>query len=228
MAIGVMLLGAGCGLPPAPQGTVNASGRRTLFEKWCHFGNAGTGPGTTDSRWEIVDINTTAVKNAAKVLRDEVRAAGAELTHSQSLEIVAHQLGYRDWNTASAQLSTGSGAAIPVLRVQDGISALQFYVGYLGFAVDWEHRFEEGMPLYARISRSQTTLDLSEHYGDGTPGSVIWIPVSDLRSLHRELKRRPNRMLRPNIESDAPGGPTMTITDPFGNELRFCEPTPQH
>ena len=27
------------------------------------------------------------------------------------------------------------------------------------------------------------------------------------------------------IDPDAPGGPTMTIIDPFGNELRFCEPT---
>lgn len=29
---------------------------------------------------------------------------------------------------------------------------------------------------------------------------------------------------RPGIDRDAPGGPTMTIIDPFGNELRFCEP----
>lgn len=30
----------------------------------------------------------------------------ADLTHSQALEIVAQQLGFRDWNTASARLLT--------------------------------------------------------------------------------------------------------------------------
>lgn len=30
--------------------------------------------------------------------------------------------------------------------------------------------------------------------------------------------------LRPGIDPDAPGGPTMDLIDPFSNVLRFCQP----
>ena len=33
---------------------------------------------------------------------------------------------------------------IPILRIFDPGKAKEFYVDYLGFAVDWEHRFEPG------------------------------------------------------------------------------------
>jgi len=32
---------------------------------------------------------------------------------------------------------------IPLLRIFDVAKAKEFYVGFLGFAIDWEHRFEE-------------------------------------------------------------------------------------
>lgn len=119
----------------------------------------------------------------------------------------------------------GSGPAVPVLRIQDEALARELYVDHLGFDVDWEHRFEPGMPLYMRIRRGETVLDLSEHHGDGTPGSVVWIPIASADALHAELTRRPHRRLRSGIDRDAPGGPTIAVTDPFGNVLRFCEPT---
>ncbi len=37
----------------------------------------------------------------------------------------------------------------------------------------WEHRFEPGLPLYARVRRDQAVLDLSEHHGDGTFGNTL-------------------------------------------------------
>lgn len=120
--------------------------------------------------------------------------------------------------------AAGLGAGVPVLRVQDWPLAQEFYGDYLGFSVDWVHRFEPGLPAYARMSRDGTVLDLSEHHGDGTPGSVVWIPVADVKALHRELAARPHPRLRPGIDKRAPGGPTMAIVDPFGNTLRFCRP----
>ena len=36
---------------------------------------------------------------------------------------------------------------IPVLRIFDLALAKAFYVDWLGFRVDWEHRFEPGMPV---------------------------------------------------------------------------------
>lgn len=41
----------------------------------------------------------------------------------------------------------------------------------------------------------------------------------------RELTSKEYTRLRPDIDRAAPGGPTMEIIDPFGNVLRFCEPS---
>jgi catechol 2,3-dioxygenase-like lactoylglutathione lyase family enzyme len=65
--------------------------------------------------------------------------------------------------------------AIPVLRIYDIAKAREFYVDFLGFQIDWEHRFAPDLPLYMQVSRSGVTLHLSEHYGDGTPGTVVYI-----------------------------------------------------
>ncbi|NIJ42408.1 hypothetical protein FHS78_002702 [Parvibaculum indicum] len=46
-----------------------------------------------------------AAKRRARELRMELAAQGTSLTHSAALELVARELGYRDWNTASARLS---------------------------------------------------------------------------------------------------------------------------
>lgn len=43
-----------------------------------------------------------AMKAAAKALRRELEARGAPVSHSEALEIVARQHGFRDWNTAHA------------------------------------------------------------------------------------------------------------------------------
>jgi DNA-binding SARP family transcriptional activator/DNA-binding XRE family transcriptional regulator len=115
------------------------------------------------------------------------------------------------------------GPGVPVLRVMSMEIALPFYIDYLGFTLDWEHQFEPGMPLYAQVSRSTVILHLSEHHGDGSPNGVVWFPVRDVFSLHQELLARPNAPLRPGINPDAPGGPTLQITDPYGNVLRFAQ-----
>lgn len=196
-----------------------------------------------------MDLTLAHAKTAARALRRTLADTDVTISHSRALEIVAAQLGFADWNTAAARLpagpparsSTGSsagpsaappgpgltgfGSAIPVLRVQDEARAREFYADYLGFEVEWEHRFEPGMPLYLRMRRGQAVLDLSEHHGDGTPGTVVWVPVASADALYAELSRRPYARLRPGIDRDAPGGPTIELVDPFGNVLRLCEPT---
>jgi hypothetical protein len=167
-----------------------------------------------------MNISHSEAKRAARVLRAEV----PDLGHSQALEIVARQLGHRDWNTASAKLADGIGTAVPVLRMLDIPSAHEFYLDYLGFAVEWEHRFEPGMPLYTRIRRDNLVIDLSEHHGDGTPGSGVWVPVTDVHALHRELSAKHYPRQRPAVDEHAPGGPTLAVIDPFANVIRFCQP----
>ena len=114
---------------------------------------------------------------------------------------------------------------MPILRIFSVAKAGEFYVDYLGFAVDWEHRFEPGMPLYAQVSRGGIRLHLSGHYGDGTPGTAVWIPVADVRGLYDEVRERFDILnQRPGFEEHGPGGPGFSIGDPFGNHLRFAQP----
>lgn len=163
-------------------------------------------------------------KRAARVLREQLPKA--DLTHSRALEVVAQQLGYRDWNTASARLHKDAeiGVPVPVLRSLDEARAREFYLGFLGFSIEWEHRFEPNSPLYMRLRRGRMLLDLSEHHGDGTPGSTIWVPVDDVQALQKEFVEKSYKFMRPGIDIDSPGGPTMDVFDPFSNTIRFCSP----
>lgn len=112
--------------------------------------------------------------------------------------------------------------AIPILRIFDEAKAREFYVDYLGFSVDWEHRFEADLPLYLQVSRSGLILHLSEHHGDGTPGSVIFCEMTGIRAFHAELTAKAYRYYRPGLE-EAPWGLEFSVEDGFGNGLRFCE-----
>ena len=49
--------------------------------------------------------NRDQAKAWAREMRAELALAGTPITHAEALERVAQALGYRDWNTASAQLS---------------------------------------------------------------------------------------------------------------------------
>lgn len=192
-------------------------------------GNAGTDHRQApENDGELMDLTIAGAKTAAHALRRALADDGIALTHSRALEIVARQLGFSDWNIAAARLhatTPGVGTVVPVLRIQDDALARAFYLDYLAFQVEWEHRFAPDLPLYVRIRKDDAVLDLSEHHGDGTPGSVVWVPVADVAALHADLASRPHPRLRPGIDHDSPGGPTMEVIDPFSNTLRFCQPT---
>jgi catechol 2,3-dioxygenase-like lactoylglutathione lyase family enzyme len=101
--------------------------------------------------------------------------------------------------------------------------AREFYIDWLGFRIDWEHRFEDNMPLYMQISLAGMTLHLSEHHGDGSPGSVVYVNVRGIEGWHRELMGRKYKYMRPGIEMEPWNARCMNVIDPFGNRIRFCE-----
>ena len=111
----------------------------------------------------------------------------------------------------------------PILRMNDEAKTREFYVDFLGFQVDWEHRFEGDFPLYMQVSKGDCILHLSEHYGDGSPGASIRIAVTGLDDYQRELFAKEFKFSRPGIQSMPWGTREMTIRDPAYNRLSFEE-----
>jgi catechol 2,3-dioxygenase-like lactoylglutathione lyase family enzyme len=117
--------------------------------------------------------------------------------------------------------------AIPILRIFDEAKAREFYQGFLGFAVDWEHRFEPGLPLYMQVSRGGLVLHLSEHHGDATPGATALVQTREGLAAYRdELIAKDYKFARPGLEIAPWNARVMEVGDPFGNRLRFNEPLP--
>jgi hypothetical protein len=174
-------------------------------------------------------------KTMARLLRARLDAEGTEISHSHALELVASALGYRDWNTCAAAVGEGRSAerrdtvaeanpvTVPILRTFPGSEAERFYLDYLGFTLDWEHRFDELAPLYRQLSREGCVLHLSEHHGDGTPGSAVRIRVADVHALQRQLEADPTYPLRIGV-SEEEWGSDLVVPDPFGNRLVFHTP----
>ena len=112
---------------------------------------------------------------------------------------------------------------IPILRIFDVAKAREFYEAYLGFHVDWEHRFEPEAPLYMQISRGACVLHLTEHHGDCCPGGTVFIRMREIDAYHRELAAKDYKFMRPGVEIAPWNAKVMQVTDPFGNRLRFNE-----
>ncbi|MDP2033313.1 MAG: glyoxalase superfamily protein [Polaromonas sp.] len=113
------------------------------------------------------------------------------------------------------------GKVTPILRIFDERKTREFYLDFLGFKLDWEHRFEPGLPLYLQVSRDGCVLHLSEHHGDGSPGAALRIETDELGAFHRELLAKSYRHARPGLQQMPWGSTDMSIHDPFGNRLTF-------
>ena len=113
------------------------------------------------------------------------------------------------------------GNTIPILRIFDEAKAREFYVDFLGFTVDWEHRFEPGLPLYMQVSKDHCVIHLSEHHGDACPGGAMRIETNELDRFHGELTSRKYKYARPGIEAKPWGTREVSVMDPFGNRLTF-------
>lgn len=114
-------------------------------------------------------------------------------------------------------------STIPILRIFSIEKAREFYLDYLGFTVDFEHRFGDGAPLYMQVSRGGLMLHLSEHYGDACPGAAVLVWMTGLDEFHAEITATDYRYMRPGIEIMPWNARTVKITDPFGNRIVFSE-----
>lgn len=74
-----------------------------------------------------------------------------------------------------------------------------WYVDYLGFAIDFEHRFHAGAPLFMQVSR-------------------------DVEALHAELQAKHYKYMNPGVDTTEWGTRDVCVIDPFNNRIVFSEP----
>lgn len=103
---------------------------------------------------------------------------------------------------------------IPILRVSNAAAAAAWYQR-LGFAQEWEHRFEPGFPAFVSIARGPARLFLSEHTGDARPDTLIYLRLRDLEAVAKEFGAAVEQM---------PWGPEVRLSDPDGNRVRIGSP----
>jgi len=113
--------------------------------------------------------------------------------------------------------------SIPIIRIFDEAKAKEFYLHFLGMKLDWEHRFEEGYPIYMQVSRDNLVFHLSEHSGDCTPGSKVFVNTTDFEKLHEEITSREYKYNHPRITTAPWGSRIFELTDPFSNKVLFNE-----
>lgn len=111
----------------------------------------------------------------------------------------------------------------PIPRIFDEEKAKEFYLEFLGFSLDWEHRFEDDLPLYLQISYGNCIIHLSEHHGDCSPGAALRIEVENLKMFHANLLAKQYKYARPGIETTPFDTLEVSLVDPFGNRLQFFE-----
>ena len=89
--------------------------------------------------------------------------------------------------------------------------------------MDWEHTFDERSPVYLQISKKNLILHLTEHHGDGCPGSTVFVWMKGIEAFHATITSRGYGYMRPGIEMTFYNSPVIEVTDLFGNRIRFNE-----
>ena len=123
---------------------------------------------------------------------------------------------------AKFTLDTFNFRAIPTFGIQDYQIAIDFYVDYLGFKIDWEHRFGPTEPIYMQISKNGLILHLSENKRFHSK-AIVFVETTKLKEFHKELQDENPAKQLPEILQTNWKTLQLEITDPFGNLLRFNE-----
>lgn len=114
---------------------------------------------------------------------------------------------------------------IPLLRVSDYDKAIDYYIKWLGFKIDWEKKPDDG-PFRIQISFRETiTLQLLQF--ETAEGLGTWILIEDFKNLvifRKFLGMKPAKYPTPPVKHFPEDKSILTLTfqDPFRNliELR--------
>ncbi len=135
--------------------------------------------------------NREQAKARARDLRAGLARSGSPISHSEALERVAHELGYRDWNTASARLANEPELPLQVGDLVSGRYLKQPFTGrvlavkelYDGAAYEVTIHFDSPVDvvefdsfsnLRTRVSITVSASGISQaRTSDGVPHMVV-------------------------------------------------------
>jgi catechol 2,3-dioxygenase-like lactoylglutathione lyase family enzyme len=101
----------------------------------------------------------------------------------------------------------------PILRVENMVRSVRYYVDVLGFrAADW------GTDDFTYVGRDGRGIYLCRG-GQGRGGAWVWVGVEDVRELFRLFRER-GAAIR-SEPANYPWALEMQVEDPDGNVLRF-------
>ncbi len=120
-------------------------------------------------------------------------------------------------------------SSIPVIRMLDEKKSKAFYIDYLGYKVDWEHRFNDDSqsPLYMQIHLGASFLHLNGHAEQDAPVCEVRIPVKELEAFHWHLCSKNTEFTTPDIDDPRyeERKTDLNLYDPSGNHLVFWAPS---
>ncbi|NJK61021.1 MAG: VOC family protein [Oscillatoriales cyanobacterium SM2_1_8] len=102
---------------------------------------------------------------------------------------------------------------IPILYAQDARQSARWYER-LGFVVTGDHRFGPDFPWYLFLQWGDLQIHLSEHRGDATPGTLVYLWVPAVDPIAQEFAA--------TVE-ELPWARQIEITDVDGNRWRIGE-----
>ncbi len=112
---------------------------------------------------------------------------------------------------------------VPIIKVSDIESAIEFYCAGLGFTKEFEYSATSSGPHYAGLSFDGNQLHLSTFPGDGVRGSATYYYVDDIDVLYAGFRARGLTTLMEPTNQDW-GMREVHLRDPDGNNLRFGSP----
>ena len=123
---------------------------------------------------------------------------------------------------------------VPIVRVTDIRSAIDFYGSTLGFVTEFQFSAGLNGPWYAGLSLDGNHIHLSTFAGDGQFGTAVYCYVDNVDALFDRFRQAGLKVpVKP--ESPVEEGPVnqtwgmreVYVRDPDGNTLRFGSPISQ-
>jgi len=123
---------------------------------------------------------------------------------------------------------------VPIIKVTDLGSALEFYCSTLGFVADFTYTASPDGPEYAGVSLEGHQVHLSTFAGDGVTGTAAYLYVDDVDAIFTAFLRgglktpgNPDSPVEESPVDQSWGMREFYVRDPDGNTLRFGSPISQ-